>query len=128
MAKRWIDRFAELMMEVPPPPPEDMALARAMFALAERGRPLPPPPGPRVRPVVEGTVREQVVTVVREAGHPMRPKDVHAVVNGRAERPIPLGTVNTELLRAAQDGQLVKPRPGVYAVPEEGQPDETAEE
>ena len=37
MAKCWIDRFAELMMEVPLPPPEDMALARAMFALAERG-------------------------------------------------------------------------------------------
>ena len=65
---------------------------------------------------------------MREAGHPIRPKDVHAQVNARSDRPVPLGTINKELLRAERNGQLSKPGPGLYAVPEEKQPDEATDE
>ena len=129
MPKRWIDGFAELMAEVPLPPPEDMALARTMFALADRGRPLSAPPVPRTRPLIEGTVRARVVAVVHKAQVPLRPKDVHAKVNSCSDRAVPLATINKELLRAVQDGQLSKPGPGLYAAEEEEeQPEGKTEE
>ena len=69
MAKRWLNRFADLMTEIPRPPAEDIEVAQALFAAFVTGRPLASPPQVnKVRPPAEGYPSAWSSSTVTDSG------------------------------------------------------------